>query len=72
MVAAELDAVVIYGDREHVANISWASGYDPRFEEALLVVTRDRKPVLFAGNEGFPYAEVRRGILSACYGNTLV
>ena len=58
MVAAELDAIVIYGDREHVANISWASGYDPRFEEALLIVTKDLKPVLFAGNEGFPYAEV--------------
>ena len=25
-----LDALVIYGDREHMANISWASGYDPR------------------------------------------
>jgi hypothetical protein len=61
MMAAGLDAVVIYGDREHVANISWATGYDPRFEEALLVVTRDRKPVLFAGNEGFPYAEVAAG-----------
>ena len=34
--SAGLDACVIYGDREHVANISWASGYDPRFEEALL------------------------------------
>ncbi|MBG1233292.1 aminopeptidase P family N-terminal domain-containing protein [Aestuariivirga litoralis] len=60
-VAQGLDAVVIYGDREHVANISWASGYDPRFEEALLVVTKDRKPTLFAGNEGFPYAEVAEG-----------
>lgn len=56
-----LDAVVIYGDREHVANIAWATGYDPRFEEALLVVTQDRKPVLFAGNEGFPYAECANG-----------
>ena len=56
-----LQAVVIYGDREHVANISWATGYDPRFEEALLVVTQDQKPVLFAGNEGFPYAECALG-----------
>ena len=61
MAAAGLDAVVIYGDREHVANISWATGYDPRFEEALLIVTRDRKPVLFVGNEGFAYAEVAAG-----------
>lgn len=56
-----LDAVVIYGDREHAANIAWATGYDPRFEEALLVVTAGRKPVLFAGNEGFPYAECAAG-----------
>ena len=55
------DALVIYGDREHVANISWASGYDPRFEEALYVVVPGRTPVLFAGNEGFPYAEVAAG-----------
>jgi hypothetical protein len=57
----DLDAIVIYGDREHVANISWASGYDPRFEEALLVVTPDRTPTLFAGNEGYPYAETAMG-----------
>lgn len=55
------DALVIYGDREHAANICWATGYDPRFEEALLVVTPGRKPVLFAGNEGFPYAECAAG-----------
>jgi hypothetical protein len=61
MAARGLDAVVIYGDREHVANISWATGYDPRFEEALFVVTRDRRPTLFAGNEGYPYAEIAAG-----------
>ncbi len=55
------DAIVIYGDREHVANISWATGYDPRFEEALLVVTQTGRPTLFAGNEGFPYAECAKG-----------
>jgi hypothetical protein len=55
------DALVIYGDREHVANIAWASGYDPRFEEALYIVVPGRTPVLLAGNEGFPYAEVAAG-----------
>ena len=55
------DALVVYGDREHVANISWASGYDPRFEEALYVVVPGRRPVLFAGNEGYPYAETAQG-----------
>ena len=57
-----LDALVIYGDREHVANICWATGHDPRFEEALLLVLPDRQPVLFAGNEGYPYAEASPGL----------
>ncbi len=60
MNAAGFSAIVIYGDREHMANISWATGYDPRFEEALAVVTQERA-VLFAGNEGYPYAELAQG-----------
>jgi Creatinase/Prolidase N-terminal domain len=61
MRAARLDALVIYGDREHVANIAWATGYDPRFEEALLVVVPGRRPALMLGNEGYPYAETANG-----------
>ena len=61
MAEAGLDAIVIYGDREHLANISWASGYDPRFEEALLIVVPGRTPCLLAGNEGYPYAETAAG-----------
>ncbi|WP_374333741.1 M24 family metallopeptidase [Aestuariivirga sp.] len=56
-----LDALVIYGDREHMANICWATGHDPRFEEALLLVVPGRPPTLFAGNEGYPYAEAAPG-----------
>lgn len=48
-------AVVVYGDREHAANIHWLTGFDPRFEEALLVVTPD-DAVIVAGNECLPYA----------------
>lgn len=55
-------ALVIYGDREHVANLAWATGHDPRFEEALLLVLPSRLPVLFAGNEGYPYAEAAHGL----------
>jgi Creatinase/Prolidase N-terminal domain len=62
MKTAGYDAVVIYGDREHVANISWATGYDPRFEEAILVVLPEGTPHLMLGNEGFPYAETANGI----------
>ena len=38
MRGSKLDAVVIYADREHAANLSWVSGFDPRFEEALLII----------------------------------
>ena len=61
MAASSLDALVIYGDREHVANISWATGYDPRFEEAICIIVPGRTPTLLAGNEGFPYAEMANG-----------
>ena len=53
---AGFDALAIYGDREHAANIAYLSGYDPRFEEALLVLILDRTPHLLVGNEGWSYA----------------
>lgn len=55
METAGLDALVIYGDREHAANLLWASGFDPRFEEALLVVRPEGAPLLLAGNECLSY-----------------
>ncbi len=51
-------ALVIYGDREHSANIAYLTGYDPRFEEALLILLPSKKPVLLVGNEGMGYAEM--------------
>lgn len=53
----DLDALVVYGDREHFANIHWATGFDPRFEEAVLVLTAN-KATLLLGNECLPYADV--------------
>ena len=53
---AGCDWLVVYADREHNANIAFLSGYDPRFEEALLMLgPRDRR-VLVVGNEGLGYA----------------
>ena len=49
--------IVIYGDREHFSNIQYFTGYDPRFEEALLILKRDGEPVIIVGNEGMGYAE---------------
>ncbi len=51
------DALVIYGDREHAANLHWITGFDPRFEEAVLVVT-EGSALLLAGNECLPYTQI--------------
>ena len=32
------DRLVVYADREHSANLAYLTGFDPRFEEAALVV----------------------------------
>ena len=52
-----LEVMVVYGDREHAANIHWATGFDPRFEEAVLVVTAG-DALLIAGNECLPYTGI--------------
>ena len=58
MAEEKLEAMVVYGDREHFANLAWLTNYDPRFEEALLVVLPQGKPVLFVGNEGWSYSNI--------------
>jgi hypothetical protein len=55
--AVGLDWVVVYGDREHAANLSFLCGFDPRFEEALLVLGPGALRALLVGNEGLGYAE---------------
>ena len=49
--------LVIYADREHFSNMEYFSGYDPRFEEALLILTVDDKPIIIVGDEGVGYAQ---------------
>lgn len=56
-----LDGFAVYGDREHSANVAYLCGYDPRFEETLLVVLPGRLPRLLVGNEGWGYAELCDG-----------
>jgi hypothetical protein len=52
---AGLDVVVVYADREHCANLAFLTNYDPRFEEALLIVPLDDRPIILVGNEGKDY-----------------
>ena len=53
---AGYDAVAVYGDREHCANLAWLTGFDPRFEEALLVLTP--AATLITGPENQGYSEI--------------
>lgn len=45
------DRLVVYADREHSANLAYLTGFDPRFEEALLVVGPTGNPAVLVGNE---------------------
>jgi hypothetical protein len=53
--ARGFDRLVVYADREHSATIAWLTGFDPRFEEAILVVGADARdegePAILVGNE---------------------
>lgn len=50
-------SLVIYGDREHAANLHWLTGFDPRFEEAVLILTQS-DALLLAGNECLAYTAI--------------
>lgn len=51
MSARGYDHVVLWADREHSANLAYLTGFDPRFEEAVLVVGAEPAPALLVGNE---------------------
>jgi hypothetical protein len=46
-----LDLLVVYADREHAANLEFLTGFDPRFEEAVLLLDATGKRLLLVGNE---------------------
>lgn len=48
--------LVVYADREHSANLAYLTGFDPRFEEAVLVLGPDGDPAILVGNECFGMA----------------
>ncbi|MGZ7036248.1 MAG: aminopeptidase P family N-terminal domain-containing protein, partial [Ilumatobacteraceae bacterium] len=51
------DHIVVWADREHSANIAYLTGFDPRFEEAALVVGTSSDPAILVGNECYGLAE---------------
>jgi hypothetical protein len=58
--AAARDWLVVYADREHFANIVFLCGYEPRFEEALLLLGPRERRILVVGNEGESYASIAK------------
>src|ERR1700761_8401550 len=54
----KLSHLVVYGEREHFANLAYLTGFDPRFEEAVLVVGPSPTPLLIVGNECEAYVAV--------------
>ncbi len=52
---AHIDLLVVYGDREHFANLQYLTGFDPRFEEALLLLDSKGSGKLLVGNECMGY-----------------
>ena len=51
------DHLVVWADREHSANLAYLTGFDPRFEEAVLVVSPGGDPALLVGNENLATAD---------------
>jgi hypothetical protein len=47
------DHLVVWADREHSANIAYLTGFDPRFEEAVLIIGSRGEPAILLGNECF-------------------
>jgi hypothetical protein len=57
---ARSDWLVVYADREHFGNIVFLTGFEPRFEEALLLLGPAGKRILITGNESESYAALAR------------
>jgi hypothetical protein len=57
LAAADVDHVVVYGDREHAASLIFLCNLDPRFEEVLLVLGAGRR-TLIVGKEDIGYVPV--------------
>ncbi|MDE2383532.1 MAG: Xaa-Pro aminopeptidase [Alphaproteobacteria bacterium] len=55
---AGADWLAVYADREHLGNIAHLSGFEPRFEEAFLLLGPGGRRVLLTGNECESYAPV--------------
>ena len=51
----QLDFLLVFADREHAANITFLCNLDPRFEEALFMLSKNGNRKLLVGNECIGY-----------------
>lgn len=51
MAEQNLSHLIVYADREHFANMMYLVHFDPRFEEALLIIRKEGTPIILVGNE---------------------
>jgi hypothetical protein len=51
MKSNNLDYLVIYADREHFSNFDYLTGFGPRFEEGIMVLSKFGKAHILLGNE---------------------
>lgn len=57
---ADLDVLFVYGDREHGTNFGYLTGFEPRFEEALLALHSNGSAYLLLGNESLRMKQYSR------------
>lgn len=60
MAQQQLDALIVYADKEHGGNFEYLTGFIPRFEEGLLVVHKSGEAALVLGNENLKLAQFSR------------
>jgi hypothetical protein len=58
MANRNLTHLMVYGDREHFANLAYLTGFDPRFEEAVLILSPRSDPLMLVGNECEAYLPI--------------
>src|SRR5579863_9484581 len=58
MASARLTHAVVYADREHFSSMAYLTNFDPRYEEAMLIVAASGKPLVLVGNECEAYLAI--------------
>jgi len=51
MNSRNLTHLIVYADKEHFANLMYLAHFDPKFEEALLIISSKDSPLILVGNE---------------------